>query len=71
MERSLAKQVTAFDLAALAIDPTTATSRYTQLYTALRDSILAGRMAPGSRLPSTRDLCRTLGIHTQYGDRGV
>lgn len=28
----MAKQVTAFDLAALAVDPTEATSRYTQIY---------------------------------------
>ncbi len=58
----MAKQATAFDLAALAIDPKATASRYTQLYTALRDSILAGHMTPGVRLPSTRDLGRTLGV---------
>lgn len=58
----MAKQVTAFDLAALAIDPSETTSRYTQIYRALRDGILSGRMNPGARLPSTRDLCQTLGV---------
>ncbi len=58
----MAKQVTAFDLAALTIDPSQATSRYAQLYSALRDAILAGRMVPGARLPSTRDLSRTLEV---------
>lgn len=58
----MAKQTTTFDLAALAIDPSQATSRYAQLYSALRAAILSGRMVPGVRLPSTRDLCRTLGV---------
>ena len=58
----MAKQVTAFDLAALAVDPSEATSRYTQIYSALRDGILSGRMSPGARLPSTRDLCQALGV---------
>ncbi len=58
----MAKQVTAFDLAVLTIDPSQATSRYAQLYSALRDAILSGQIVPGARLPSTRDLCRTLGV---------
>jgi len=58
----VSKQVTTFDFPRLQIDPQSASSRYTQLYTALRDNILTGRMTPGSRLPSTRDLCRTLGV---------
>jgi GntR family transcriptional regulator/MocR family aminotransferase len=58
----MAKQATTFDLAALAVDPTQAISRYAQLYNALRDAILSGRMVPGARLPSTRDLCHTLGV---------
>ena len=32
------------------------------LYEALRDAILSGRLAPGERLPSTRDLARQLGV---------
>jgi GntR family transcriptional regulator/MocR family aminotransferase len=33
-----------------------------QLYRALRDAILGGRLAPGSRLPATRTLGRELGL---------
>jgi GntR family transcriptional regulator / MocR family aminotransferase len=33
-----------------------------QLYTALRDAILTGRLAPGSRLPATRALAADLGL---------
>ncbi len=58
----MAKQATTFDLAVLAVDPTRAATRYAQLYNALRDAILSGRMVPGARLPSTRDLCHTLGV---------
>jgi GntR family transcriptional regulator / MocR family aminotransferase len=32
------------------------------LYEALRDAIRSGRLAPGERLPSTRDLARQLGV---------
>ena len=31
---------------------------YRQLYSALRDAILDGRLRPGAKLPSTRDLAR-------------
>jgi len=58
----VAKERTTFDLAALTIDPSQSTSRYVQLYSALRAAILAGRMVPGTRLPSTRDLSRTLEV---------
>ena len=34
---------------------------YRQLYDALRDAILSGRLRPGSRLPSTRALADDLG----------
>src|SRR5262245_11258307 len=33
-----------------------------QLYRALRDAILGGRLPPGSRLPATRALGRELGL---------
>jgi len=36
--------------------------RYRQLYGQLRDAILAGRLAPGSRLPSSRGVARSLGV---------
>jgi GntR family transcriptional regulator / MocR family aminotransferase len=35
---------------------------YRWLYAALRDEILHGRLRPGSRLPSTRDLARQYGL---------
>ncbi len=35
---------------------------YQQVYRALRTSILAGRLGPGSRLPSTRSLAADLGV---------
>jgi len=33
-----------------------------QLYAALRDAIVAGRVVPGTRLPSTRAMAETLGV---------
>ena len=33
-----------------------------QLYESLREAILGGRLAPGQRLPATRDMARSLGI---------
>ncbi|MCB0080181.1 MAG: GntR family transcriptional regulator, partial [Caldilineaceae bacterium] len=56
----MAKQATTFDLALLSIDPQRAASRYAQLYSALRDAILRGQIRSGTRLPSTRDLARSL-----------
>ncbi|HRW10584.1 MAG TPA: PLP-dependent aminotransferase family protein [Caldilineaceae bacterium] len=56
----MAKQATTFDLALLSIDPRATPSRYAQLYSALRDAILRGQISPGTRLPSTRDLARSL-----------
>src|SRR5688572_29111654 len=35
---------------------------WAQLHRALREAILAGRLAPGSRLPSTRTLAAHLGL---------
>lgn len=58
----MVKQTTTFDLAILAIDPTQPTTRYSQLYTTLRDAILTGRIRPGARLPSTRELAKALGV---------
>ena len=33
-----------------------------QLYDGLRDAILAGRLKPGDRVPSTRSLAQSLGV---------
>ncbi len=47
---------------ALAVDRRGATPLYRQLYDQLRAMVLAGRIAPGEPLPSTRALVRELGI---------
>ena len=48
------KRVTAFELMLSARDPKTPAYRW--IYGALRTEILEGRLRPGSRLPSSRDL---------------
>jgi len=48
-------------LGTLALDRSRAAPLHQQLYRALRDAILAGRLVPGTRLPSTRLLARELG----------
>lgn len=52
-------------LAALRLDPSAATPLFRQLYEGIRQSILAGRTAPGTRLPPTRELAQQLGISRQ------
>jgi GntR family transcriptional regulator / MocR family aminotransferase len=46
----------------LSLDHDSATSLHRQVYAELRRSILAGRLLPGQRLPSTRSLSQSLGI---------
>jgi GntR family transcriptional regulator/MocR family aminotransferase len=46
----------------LVIDPLSALPRYRQLYDGLRRAILAGQLAPGTRLPSTRALATELRV---------
>src|SRR5262249_39273387 len=46
----------------LRLDPDSAGPRYRQVYDALREAILGGRLRPGARLPSTRALAVQLGI---------
>ena len=48
-------------LGTLALDRTAAAPLQRQLYDALREAILAGRLAPRTRLPSSRQLARDLG----------
>ena len=55
-------RVRAEALLTLALDPTTATPLFRQVYEGLRQSILAGRLAPGVRLPATRGLAAELGV---------
>ncbi len=46
----------------LSLDPASATPLYRQLYFAIREAILAGRLHPGTRLPATRALARDHGL---------
>jgi GntR family transcriptional regulator/MocR family aminotransferase len=46
----------------LYLDPGAAAPYYRQLYGGLREAVLAGRLAPGTRLPSTRELAGELGV---------
>ncbi len=47
---------------AFVVDKSSATKLYRQLYDQIRDAILSGRLAPGTRLPSTRELASELNI---------
>ena len=49
-------------VAMLLLDPGSATPLYRQVYDCLRDAILSGQLAAGSRLPSTRALAAQLGV---------
>jgi len=44
------------------LDPRSSTSLFEQLYRKLRDDILAGRLQPGERLPSSRPWAAKLGV---------
>ncbi len=46
----------------LPLDPDAATPLYRQVYDGLRSTILAGRLAAGARLPSSRALATELGV---------
>ena len=56
------KIATSLPNAAVAVDKSSATKLYRQLYDQLRDAILSGCLAPGTRLPSTRELASELNI---------
>lgn len=47
---------------AIAIDSDSSTPLHQQIYDELRQAILKGRLSPGSRIPSTRALSKSLGI---------
>jgi GntR family transcriptional regulator/MocR family aminotransferase len=58
----MSKIATSFPHVTIALDRSSATSLYRQLYDHLRNAILSGRLAPGTRLPSTRELASELNI---------
>ena len=46
----------------VAVDPESGVPLYRQVYEALREAILSGRLARGARLPSSRALAGDLGV---------
>lgn len=57
----MAKRRAAVTIGTLGLERASSVPLYRQLYDALRDAILSGRLRPGSRLPSTRALADDLG----------
>ena len=49
-------------LSAIEADPAASRPLYRQLYLQLRKAVLSGELAPETRLPSTRELARQLGL---------
>ncbi len=47
----------------LTIDPRAAEPVYRQIADGIRGALTAGRVAPGERLPPTRDLAKALGVN--------
>lgn len=58
----MAKISTSLPNALIALDRSSNTSLHRQLYDQVREAILSGRLAPGMRLPPTRELADELGI---------
>lgn len=54
-----------FDPGLTPLDRTSQVPLFRQLYLRLKQSILQGQLKPGTRLPATRELSRTLGISRQ------
>ena len=52
-------------LATIQLAPSAATPLFRQLYEAIKQSVLSGKIAPGAQLPPTRDLAHQLGISRQ------
>jgi GntR family transcriptional regulator/MocR family aminotransferase len=58
----MGKSSNAVPLAAASLDADAVTPLYRQLYESLRTAILEGRLAPGTRLPATRELAAELSV---------
>jgi GntR family transcriptional regulator/MocR family aminotransferase len=58
----MGKIATSLPNATIGLDRTSSIALYRQLYDQLRDAILSGRLAPGTRLPSTRELANELDL---------
>ena len=56
------RQPTAIPPWMLYLDPGAPVPYYRQLYDVLREAVLSGRLAPGTRLPSTRELATELNV---------
>ncbi len=56
------KRSPSIDLAHIVLDKSASQALHRQLYTALRIAVLQGSLLPGMRIPSSRDLCSSLGI---------
>jgi GntR family transcriptional regulator / MocR family aminotransferase len=58
----MAKISNSFPNASITLKKSSSTALYQQLYDQLREAILSGRLAPGTRLPPTRELANELDI---------
>ncbi|HYD59244.1 MAG TPA: PLP-dependent aminotransferase family protein [Noviherbaspirillum sp.] len=52
-------------LATLQLSPSSGVPMFRQLYGAIKQSVLSGKIGPGTQLPPTRDLAQQLGISRQ------
>src|SRR5215831_2460918 len=58
----MVKQAPAAPFASIPLDETSPVPLYYQVYQRLRAAILLGQLAPGARLPSTRQMAADLGV---------
>jgi GntR family transcriptional regulator/MocR family aminotransferase len=58
----MAKYSSSIQNGLISLDPNSGTPLYRQLYDCLRGAILAGQLAPGARLQSSREIAKELGV---------